>query len=147
MLTTKHECYSILYDKEQQGVDVTEQLKEVVNNVTPKLVVRQLIERNDPVVEFYTRLNTKAHKIRKEILTCEGKDVATYIKIATSIITQSVIALEHMDCSVQEQNHFVNCLGITDLADGISTYYKTGDFIPLTQAVERNKQDVKSILD
>jgi hypothetical protein len=52
-----------------------------------------------------------------------------------------------MDCSVQEQNHFVNCLGITDLADGISTYYKTGDFIPLTQAVERNKQDVKSILD
>lgn len=147
MLTTKHECYSILYNKEQQGIDVTEQLREVVNGITPKLVVEQLIERNDSVVEFYTRLNTKAHKIIKEILTCDGKDVATYIKIATSIITQSVIALEHMNCSVAEQNHFVNCLGITDLADGISTYYKTGDFIPLTKAVERNKQDVKSILD
>ena len=147
MLTTKHECYSILYDKEQHGEDVTEQLKEVVNKVTPKLVVEELIKRNDPVVEFYTRLNGKAHKIIKEILMCEGKDVATYIKIATSIITQSVIALEHMECTVNEQNHFINCLGIIDLAEGISTYYKTGDFIPLTEAVERNRQDVKSILD
>lgn len=147
MLTNKHECYSILYELKEQGVDVSKELNEVLNNVTPKVVVERLKEKDDPVVGFYTYLNGKAHKIIKEALTCDGKSVATYIKIATSIITQSVIALEHMDCTLEEQNHFIECLGIARLADGISTYFTTGDYNPLLEAVHQNQLDIKSILD
>lgn len=147
MLTDKHTCYSILYEKKEQGVDVSEQLNEVLHNVTPKVVVDKLREQNDPVVEFYIHLNNKAHKIIKEALTCDGKSVATYIKIATSIITQSVIALEHMECTVEQQNHFIECLGISRLSDSISIYFKTGNYTPLIEAVHQNQTDIKSILD
>lgn len=148
MLTNKHECYVILQEQEKNGVNVSDAVNEVVCGITPKIVVNELVARNDDVVNFYLNLNKKAHKIIKEILTCDGKTVGTYVKIATSLITQSVITAEHlyMD-NVEGQNHFMECIGTARLADGLSHYFNTGEFDKLIEAVNINKQDVKSILD
>ena len=149
MLTTKHNCYTILAEMKSNGVDVDDALSEVVNGVTPKLVVNRLVENGDDVVMFYKNLNSRAHKIIKEILTCDGAPVGTYIKIATSIITQSVITAEHLyeSSDVAAQSHFFTCIGVSRLSEALAEYFNTGDPEPLIQAVSVNKQDVKSILD
>lgn len=148
MLTNKHECYTILNELNNNGVDVADALNEVVCGITPKVVVDELIKRDDDVVNFYLNLNKKAHKIIKEILTCDGKTVGTYIKIATSLITQSVITAEHLyQNDIEGQNHFMECIGTARLAEALSYYFQTGDFSKLIETVEVNKQDVKSILD
>ena len=149
MLTTKHECYSILHELQESGSDVTDALNEVLTkNAVPKIVVKELVKREDPVSMFYLNLNKKAHKVIKELLTCEGKPVSNYIKIATSLITQGVITGEHVYTSdVDGQNDFFECLGLKQLSDGINIYFNTGDYSKLVEAVNQNRLDVKSLLD
>jgi hypothetical protein len=148
MLTSRHECLCILNELEKQGIDITEDIKLAVANKVPKSVVSVLRERKDPVVQFYLTLNNKAHKIIKEILTCDGKPINNYIKIATSIITQSAITLEH--CFVDDmdgQNAFIKNMGLENLSRGLYEYFSTGDYTLLVNSVQANKEDVKLILD
>ena len=149
MLCNKHDCYSILADLQNSGNDVSAELYEVIHNSTvPKIVIKELISRDDAVVSFYLNLNNKAHKIIKEVLTCEGKPVSTYIKIASSIITQGVITMEHIyESDIEGQNNFVECLGLKRLSEGINIFFETGDYTPLVEAVQQNKLDVKTLLD
>lgn len=149
MLANKHDCYSILLDLKNNGQDVSKELTEVISqDKIPKVIIEELIKRENNVVKFYLNLNNKAHKIIKEILTCEGKPVSTYIKIATSLITQGVISMEHLyESDINGQNDFIDCLGLKDLSAGINTYFQTGDFKPLVEAVNKNRLDVKSLLD
>lgn len=149
MLCSKHDCYSILSDLQKEGKDVSTELYEVIHNSTvPKIVIKELISRDDAVVSFYLNLNNKAHKIIKEVLTCEGKSVSTYIKIASSIITQGVITMEHIyESDIAGQNNFVECLGLKKLSEGINIFFETGNYKPLVEAVEQNRLDVKTLLD
>lgn len=149
MLCSKHDCYSILSDLQKEGKDVSTELYEVIHNSTvPKIVIKELILRDDAVVSFYLNLNNKAHKIIKEVLTCEGKSVSTYIKIASSIITQGVITMEHIyESDIAGQNNFIECLGLKRLSEGINIFFETGNYQPLVEAVEQNRLDVKTLLD
>lgn len=149
MLCNKHDCYSILADLENSGNDVSAELYEVMHNSTvPKKVVKELINRNDAVCSFYLNLNNKAHKIIKEVLTCEGKSVSTYIKIASSIITQGTITMEHLyESDISGQNNFIDCLGLKQLSEGMNIFFNTGDYTPLVEAVNQNRIDVKTLLD
>lgn len=148
MLTSRHECFNILRDLEQEGYNISEDIKVVMQNKTPKSVVNVLKEQKNPVINFYTMLNNKAHKIIKEILTCDGKPINNYIKIATSIITQSAITLEHcFEDDVDGQNTFIKNMGLENLSKGLYNYFSTGDYTLLVDSVLANKEDVKSILD
>lgn len=149
MLASKYDCYAILYELQNKGEDVSKDLNQVLNEgITPKRVVTELKKRNTNEVRFYLNLNNKAHKIIKEILSCDGKPVSTYIKIATSLITQGVITMEHLFSEdIDGQNYFIECLGLKQLSEGISIYFNTGDYTQLVKAVNSNQQDVRSLLD
>lgn len=150
MLISKHDCYNVLFELQSSGVDVHEDLKEFMRNktYTPKCVIDYLKDSNYPVIEFYLRLNNKAHKIIKEILTCENKPVATYIKIATSIITQATISLEHMDKDdIEQQNVLIDNLHLKELTNALNNYFTTGDYTLLVDTIKESREDVKAILD
>lgn len=149
MLTSKHKCYSILFNLQNEGIDISNELNEVrVDNTTPKVVIRELVKNDDDVVRFYLNLNNKAHKVIKNILTCDGKPVSEYIKIASSLITQGVITMEHIyQSDVAGQNEFVDCIGLRRLSEGINAYFNTGDYTDLVEAVNQNQIDVKLLLD
>ena len=150
MLASKHKCYSILREMKQSGIDTSEDVKLLAEkNIVPKSVVKSLKESGDPVVCFYTGLNKKAHKLIKELLTCKGKSVGTFIKIATSLITQGTITMEHTFTKqdADGQQAFIECLGLKELSRGLKEYFDTGDYTTLVSAVEKNREDVKQILD
>ena len=149
MLAGKHKCFVILHELQNKGIDVKPYIKDIECNIIPKDVVNELVNQNDNVCSFYLRLNNKAHKLIKEILTCDDKPVSTYIKIATSIITQGTIALEHdyEKSDINGQNEFIECLNLKNLANAISEYFSTGDYSYLVEAVNVNKRDVKLLLD
>ena len=149
MLANKHDCYAILFKLQEQGEDITTELKELLETDTiPKRVVNELVNQDNDVVNFYLNLNKKAHKIIKEILTCEGKPVGTYLKIATSIITQGVIAMEHLyKDDIDGQTNFIECLRLKEISTALSTYFNNGDYSELVEVINLNKADVKLLLD
>ena len=150
MLINRHDCYNILFKLQSDGKDVHTELKEFMHHkdYTPKCVIDYLKNNNYIVIEFYSRLNNKAHKIIKEVLTCDNKPVSTYIKIATSIITQATITLEHMDANdIELQNTLISNLHLAELANALNIYFSTGKFDTLVEIVKEIKYDIKCILD
>lgn len=150
MLINKHDCYNILFDLQAQGIDVHEDLTKFMksSNYVPTCVIRRLKEQNYPTIDFYLRLNNKAHKVIKEILTCENKPVSNYIKIATSLITQATITIEHI-CqeNIQLQNNLIEALYLKELSSALNIYFTSGSYKPLVETVLKVRQDVKTILD
>jgi hypothetical protein len=148
MLANKHKCFVILHNLQESGMNVSPYVLDIERGTIPKIVVEELVKQNDSVCSFYLTLNNKAHKIIKEILTCEDKPVSTYIKIATSIITQGTIAIEHQfKDDINGQNEFIECLNLKELSGAISEYFNTGNYESLVIAVNKNKSDVKALLD
>lgn len=150
MIITKHECYKILFSLQEEGVDIQDDLRQLLtSNDIPVTVIKKLKTLNNPIITFYMYLNNKAHKIIKELLNCDGKSVAVYIKIATSIITQAIITIEHqfVESTKEEQNTFINNLGINCLSEGLCEYFKYGNAQPLIEAVQGCKVDLLIILN
>ena len=148
MLADKHKCFVILHKLQSEGIDVKDYIKDIENGIIPKAVIKELVDQNDNVCLFYLRLNNKAHKLIKEILTCDGKSVSTYIKIATSLITQGTIALEHSyKDDINGQNEFIECLNLKEISKALNEYFTTGDYKSLVEVINANKRDVKSLLD
>lgn len=149
-MLNKHDCYEILFNMANEGLDVHDEISKVMTteNYIPKIVINYLKENNDPTVKFYLNLNNKAHKIIKEILTCDNKPVSTYIKIATSLITQATITLEHMDPKdIKSQNLLIKSLKLSDISQSLSTYFNSGDFTSLVEIIKETRKDVKLLLD
>lgn len=150
MLIEKHDCYNLLLKYENECTDL---ITEMINNNTQinDKIIKFLIGKNEnlPVVEHYNLLNQKAHKIIKEILNCDGKDVATYIKIATSLITQGTITLEHKfnNSAIKDANNFIKCTRLPELSEALSIYFNTNNFKPLVYEVNNIKKDIKLIID
>lgn len=149
MIITKHNCYKILFQMQEDGMDVHKELKSLLNSdQIPLIIIKKLKDENDPVISFYLHLNNKAHKIIKEILNCDGKPVANYIKIATSIITQSIISIEHQFTdNINDQNVFIKNLGIEQLSKGLYDYFSTSDPTNLIISVQNCKNDLQAILN
>lgn len=149
MLINKHDCYKVLFQLKSNGVDIHEDVTTLMSSDNiPKNVVSYLKETNYPTVAFYLNLNKKAHKIIKELLTCENKPISTYIKIATSLITQAVITIEHTcQNDMETQNQLIENLGLCQLSNSLAEYFQTGNSSSLVEAVMSNRRDVKVILD
>lgn len=149
MLINKHDCYNILFEMRSQGKDVHKELDELMyENKIPKNVINYLKEQNYPTIEFYLKLNNKAHKIIKEVLCCENKPVSNYIKMATSIITQATITLEHMNPKdIVAQNTLIENLHLRELSKALNTYFTYGDYSPLVKTIKETRLDIKAILD
>lgn len=150
MLATKHDCHVILAELSDSGIDISDDIELLIKeNMISKNIVNELIKRDNKVCNFYLLLNNKAHKVIKEILTCDNKPVANFIKIATSLITQGIITIEHSfdKEDINGQNNFIECVGLSDLSDGLSLFFKTGDSSKLVESVMNVKNDVKLLLD
>lgn len=151
MLLNKHDCYKILIElRDKQGINIDTELTQVLSDdIIPKVVIDYLKSmQSNPVIEFYLRLNNKAHKIIKQTLTCLNQPISIYIKIATSLITQAVITLEHdFKNDIVGQNNFIQCLELANLSAGLNNYFSNGDSTLLITTVNNIRMDIKLILD
>ena len=149
MLINKHDCYNLLFKLQSEGINVDEDIPTLMReHKVPKSIVNYLKEQDYPTIRFYLNLNNKAHKIIKEVLCCENKPVSNYIKIATSIITQATITLEHMSPDdIDEQNTLIENLHLKELSHALNVYFTTGNYSELVNTVKETREDVKAILD
>jgi hypothetical protein len=97
-----------------------------------------------PVIEFYSMLSKKLHKIVKEVLDNKPRPISECIKTATSIITQATITLEKQFTPdmVKESNEFISCVGLETLSEALYTFFKTGNSEPLQSEISRVREDV-----
>lgn len=151
MIINRHDCINLLlkYDNEPECEQL---LSNIINNNVDinSDVLRYLLAKGEyiPVIEHYKLLNNKAHKVIKEILTCEGREVAIYIKIATSLITQGTITLEHkFKDDVKGANRFIAYTRLPELSEALYFYFKEGNFDYLVFEINNIRKDIELILN
>ena len=151
MLINRHDCIEKLIKCEDPKADklldyLMKNPKEIINKEICKYFIKNKVEI--PVIDHYKLLNKKAHKVIKEVLECEGKDVATYIKIATSLITQATITLEHQfKDDVDGANNFIRNTLLCELSQALYLYFNYNDYTELVSVIEDIRNDIKLILD
>lgn len=151
MLINRHDCIEKLINCNDTEADILldylmKHPKEAINKDICNYFIKKKIEI--PVIEHYKLLNNKAHKVIKETLECEGKDVATYIKIATSLITQGTITLEHkFKDSVDDANNFIRNTLLCELSQALYLYFNYNDYTELVSVIGDIRNDIKLILD
>lgn len=149
MIINRHDCIELLCNFN----DADELLNTLMSNPTLSInseIYKFLTNKNVtlPVAEHYKLLNNKAHKIIKEVMDCEGKDVATYIKIATSLITQATITLEHQfKDDVYNANKFIDNTMLAELSQALYIYFNKGQYEELVNTISIIKKDIKIIIE
>lgn len=154
MIINRHDCIKelIRLDTEENDKECSPLLNRMLEDTELDIdeeILIFLIKNNVKlsVVDFYLLLNNKAHPIIKQLLTCEGKEVFHFIKLATSIITQATITLEHQfENDLFGANQFIHYLGLPELSDALSVYFNTGKYDRLVSQLNNNKKDVEIIL-
>lgn len=151
MLIEVHDCLDILlkYETEKECRDL---ISEFINNKCKisSDIIRFLLSKGEiiPTVEHYKLLNNKAHKIIHDIMICDGMEVFVYIKIATSLITQATLTLQHQfKDNIKGANSFIACTRLRELSKALSIYFETGHYETLVKEVNLIKQDIKLIID
>ena len=151
MLINRHDCIDILI---KQNSEESEKLLHYLINHQDininKTICKYFVNNNIniPTIEHYKLLNNKAHKVIKEVLECEGKDVATYIKIATSLITQATITLEHQfKNDIEGSNTFIKNTMLCELSQALYLYFNYNDYTELVNVINVIRTDIKMILD
>ena len=151
MLINRHDCIEKLIKCEDPKADklldyLMKNPKEIINKEICQYFIKNKVEI--PVIGHYKLLNKKAHKVIKEVLECEGKDVATYIKIATSLITQGTITLEHQfKDDVDGANNFIRNTLLCELSQALYLYFNYNDYTELVSVIGDIRNDIKLILD
>ena len=151
MLINRHDCIELLM--KQNDIKAEKLLSKLMSD--PNLTINKeicdyFIERDldVPTITHYKHLNNKAHKIIKEVLECDGKDVATYIKMATSLITQATITLEHQfKDNLEGANTFIQNTLLCELSQALYIYFNYNDYTELVNTVDKIRYDIKLILD
>lgn len=151
MLMEVHDCLDTLLKYENES-DCRELISEFINNKCRinSDIIRFLLNKDEviPAVEHYKLLNNKAHKIIHDIMVCDGMEVFVYIKIATSLITQATITLEHQfKNNIKGANSFITCARLRELSKALSIYFETGHYEILVKEVNLIRQDIKIIID
>lgn len=153
MLITKHDAYKYLFELKDKGIDISKCIYEmgVTGRVGTESIKLLTEHYNLPVVNFYVLLNNKrngSHYLIKEILQCTGKPVSTYIKIATSLITQATITLEkQFQNDSLGANKFIECVGLAKLSNALSEYFTNNNYEPLVETIQDIRTDIKTLLD
>jgi hypothetical protein len=151
MIISRHRSLELLM---QNKSDKTEKLIKFLLSHANESINKEIysyFKKNKiqlPTAEHYLLLNKKAHKVIKEVLESEGKDVATYIKIATSLITQATITLEHQFREdVNGANEFISNTMLADLSNALYLYFNYNDYSLLVSTIDKVRIDVKFLLD
>ena len=151
MLIELHNCLDTLLKYENEN-DCRELISEFINNKCKinSDIIRFLLSKNEviPAVEHYKLLNNKAHKIIHDIMVCNGMEVFVYIKIATSLITQATLTLQHQfKNNIKGANDFITCTRLRELSKALSIYFETGIYDNLVKEVNLIREDIKIIVD
>lgn len=152
MLMEIHDCLNTLlkYETEQECRDL---ISKFINDNRCQVdfeTIKFLIGKDEiiPTVEHYKLLNNKAHKIIHDIMVCDGMEVFVYIKIATSLITQATLTLQHQfKDNIKGANNFIACTRLRELSRALSIYFETGHYETLVKEVNLIRQDIKIIID
>lgn len=119
--------------------------KYVNNKELDEQAIVEMHKQNPiPVVEFYSLLSKKLHRIVKEVVENKPRPISECIKTATSIITQSTITLEkQFDSSmIEESNEFIKCVGLEDISEALYEFFKCGNSTKLQNEISRVREDI-----
>lgn len=149
MLIELHNCLDTLLKYESECQEL---IGNYINNgcIADKEIIKFLISKDEylPAVEHYKLLNNKAHKIIHDIMICDGMEVFVYIKIATSLITQATLTLQHQfKDNIKGANDFITCTRLRELSKALSIYFETGIYDNLVKEVNLIREDIKIIVD
>lgn len=145
-MLNRQDCYKILFDMKEKGIDVTEQISQLSKNVKVPLQVIKFINENRElnVTTFYESLrkkhNEKTSKLYLKIMK-EDLDANECLKTLSSYVTQVLIASEKIQLS--ERKSFLESSHILQVISALHKYFASQELLECLDILKIIKSDIK----
>jgi len=147
MAISKNDCYLILYDLKNKGIDTTIPLKQILNSNSVPIEVIKFINDNRQldVLKFYEKLrksyNEKKSTLYLNIVKEELKDPKEVLIVLSSLNLQVLLFAKN----VENREMFLNHARFSDICACLLNYSKTFDILPCIKLLKIVKADLKAL--
>ena len=149
-MLTRQDCYKMLLDIKAKGINIEEQLKEVVKSPTvPKNVIRFISENTDlKILQFYEVLRKQNNKKNSKLYIniMKGLEDPTELLITlSSLITRIFIFSKTLDNS--EKKMFFENVNLQKIINAQQSYLINYDISECVECLNAIKRDIKLLED
>lgn len=145
-MITKTECLSLLFDLKDNGVDCTQQIKQLISMSEPTIEIIKFINDNKElnVRKFYEKLRksyNKGHsKLYKNIVS--NNDVQRDSKEILCTLASLQLQILLFNKTIDDTDFLQNAR-FDEISKVLINYYNTKDIIPCIRLINLVKSDLK----
>lgn len=134
-MITRQDLYRDLFKLKNAGEDITEQLKVMESQRGIPSQVVEFLQDKSPQFKFYRDIQKNQRALMKSILNYESLDRLSKIKVCSSLITRSIIAIEYKNLD----ESLLSDLKVEKLAKALEGSLLTRDDSLLNEVLKEHK--------
>ena len=145
-MITKTECLNLLFDLKDNGVDCTQQIKQLISMSEPTIEIIKFINDNKElnVRKFYEKLrksyNKRHSKLYKNIVS--NNDVQRDSKEILCTLASLQLQILLFNKTIDDTDFLQNAR-FDEISKVLINYYNTKDIIPCIRLINLVKSDLK----
>lgn len=148
MAITKTDCLILLTQLQEQGIDVTEQLKSVIKSNSPSLELINFINSNRQLelTRFYEKLRKNYNKKKSKLyMNIVKEDDKSPNEVLTTLASFNLQILLHAKTLTENSDMFLRHSRFKEVNQCLLNYSNTGDLIPCQKLLKAIKADIKCL--
>lgn len=146
-MLTKNDCYLLLGELQDSGLDVNKQTRRVMESKSVPIDVLEFIHNHKSldIINFYIRLrknyNIKKSKLYKEIVQIDEKEPKDIVVTLSSLLTQIIL----FSNSIEDKQLFLKHARAEEISKVLVNYFKTYDTTLCIQLLTLIRADLKAL--
>ena len=148
MAITKTDCLILLTQLQEQGIDVTEQLKSVIKSDSPSLELINFINTNRELelTKFYENLRKNYNRKKSKLyINIVKEDEKKPNEVLTTLAAFNLQILLYAKTLSENQDMFLRHARFREVNQCLLNYSNTGDLISCQKLLKAIKADMKCL--
>lgn len=146
MALTQKDCYILLMDLQEKGIDTNKQLEELINSDSIPLNTLKFINSNKPldVINFYDHIRKSYNQKKSNLyinIMKEKEDPTTVLTTLSAMATQILLFSKKVDNSQM----FLKHVRLNEIYQVLLNYTKTYDLTLAIKLLKLIKLDIKAL--
>lgn len=148
MAITKTDCLILLTQLQDQGIDVSEQLKSIIRSDSPSLDVIGFINSNRELelTKFYEKLRKNYNKKKNKLyINIVKEDEKSPTEVLTTLASFNLQVLLYAKTITENPDMFLRHSRFKEVNQCLLNYSNTGDLVSCQKLLKAIKADIKCL--
>lgn len=145
-MITKNDCYLLLADLQNKGIDTSEQINELIKNTSIPMSVIKFINDNRQLdlLNFYEKIRKSYNQKKSNLYINIVKEIENPNDVLTTLSAMLTQALRYSE-NVPDKQMFLRHARVDDITKVLSIYLTNWDLTNCIKLLKVIKADIKAL--